>query len=334
MQPVENIEYPGFFNVPGYNLAISRDGRFVDLRLKRIREFKRHSQGYYVANIVIDKDNLDVIRRHRMLLLTFAYDKDHANLLGNHKNGIKGDDAIENLEWVTPKGNVNHAIELGLWHKAVVFQVRCVFTGEVKELTYSKRTAESLNMHKDTLKTRLVDDDPTWVYPEGKQYRTQDFEQNWVVPQDIDLALLRNGPKDLVCVRNLETGEEFQFRTAREAAKLVGVKDAAMSTWLSDKTQQIQLGEWQVKCGFFTPWREVTDLISELMDSNRRVYVVTIDQDGRKTVFPRAIDCARSNDLLPTTLDFRLKSNFAKVYPDGKRYGYLKKLQSVTPEMV
>lgn len=35
-----------------------------------------------------------------------------------------------------------------------------------------------------------------------------------------------------------------------------------------------------------------------------------------------AIACAKARKLLPTTLNWRLKSNGTKVYDDGCRYGY------------
>lgn len=51
---------------------------------------------------------------HRLVLLTFLPNKNSDELYVNHKDGIKYNNRLSNLEWVTAKENTNHAISIGL----------------------------------------------------------------------------------------------------------------------------------------------------------------------------------------------------------------------------
>jgi hypothetical protein len=53
-------------------------------------------------------------RIHRLVMMSFAYIPNCENLQVNHKDGIKSNNAIWNLEWVTPSENANHAVQTGL----------------------------------------------------------------------------------------------------------------------------------------------------------------------------------------------------------------------------
>lgn len=69
-------------------------------------------QGYRIVALAENKK----IRIHRLILEAFIgpCPPRHA---ANHKNGRKADNRLENLEWITPSENTQHAYRLGLMTK-------------------------------------------------------------------------------------------------------------------------------------------------------------------------------------------------------------------------
>jgi len=86
-------------------LNVTRYGIF-DAQGKQLKQY--NSCGYLRV-----RDGKSYSYVHRLIAEKYIPNP-HSKPQVNHKNGIKNDNRIENLEWVTPKENVRHAFKEGL----------------------------------------------------------------------------------------------------------------------------------------------------------------------------------------------------------------------------
>jgi len=78
------------------------------------------STEYPGLNLYIDNDTTKHLQLHIAMAKQYVHNPDPDNLIEvNHKNGIKDDFSIENLEWVTHIQNVQHAVDTGLTPKNI-----------------------------------------------------------------------------------------------------------------------------------------------------------------------------------------------------------------------
>lgn len=110
--------YEGIYEVSNFGQVRSLDrliraSNGVTRRTKgRDLKPQKNRGGYLFVNLKVNGIN-NFQRIHRLVAINFILGED-LKLHINHKNGIKTDNNIDNLEWTTQKENNSHARKLGL----------------------------------------------------------------------------------------------------------------------------------------------------------------------------------------------------------------------------
>ena len=90
---------------------ISNYGRIYSIPYKKIMKSRIDKYGYEVINLKKLKSSPMTV--HRIIANLFIPNPQNKPQV-NHINGIKTDNRVENLEWVTAKENIDHSIKIGL----------------------------------------------------------------------------------------------------------------------------------------------------------------------------------------------------------------------------
>lgn len=149
-EPIECRDHKGFFFIPFFsNYAISREGVVKNVKngsvvlvyIKKPSEASKRKNikdGYAVYCLPSEMGRTS-IGRHRALMLAFTWYPHNVDKLDvNHKNGVPGDDRLDNLEWATRSENNIHAVRAGLRTQNIHCYAYNVYTKE--ELAFASFT--------------------------------------------------------------------------------------------------------------------------------------------------------------------------------------------------
>ena len=320
---VECLDFPGFYEIPGYpRYAISKDG-IVFNKLTCTQLAGSKNPAGYVNVRITDGEKTLTWGLHRLLCYVFKHpSKDITNLVVNHINGIKDDNKLDNLEWVTYQENQEHAGLMGLTNKCAPVSIRKLDTKEVTDFPSMVKCAQYLKVSKDTVNWRVKAGEHR-VF-NGYQYRlTSDKPWREIKSGTVHDKVQSNSKA--ILVKFLLSGVVKQFNRITDFAKFFDMGVSTISIWLRRENQPVLPGLVQIK--FLddpNPWRKVEDPYGELQLStkNKRCVLATNAISGEERFFSSAIECSREMGIKPTALDYRLKTNGTRVFNDGYRYSY------------
>lgn len=93
------------------NYIVTKDGRVYNKKTHRFQKQNLTVNGYYTVSIRGKRRHV-----HRLVALCHIPNPDNLPQV-NHIDGNKTNNNVNNLEWVTPQENINHAIRTGLCKK-------------------------------------------------------------------------------------------------------------------------------------------------------------------------------------------------------------------------
>jgi hypothetical protein len=94
------------------HITLYEDGRLYNHKTKKFKKWTKDTNGYMKTQIWVGGKPKNV-HQHRLLAESFIPNPECKSQV-NHINGIKSDNRIENLEWVTQSENGKHSFANGL----------------------------------------------------------------------------------------------------------------------------------------------------------------------------------------------------------------------------
>ena len=94
----------------------TEDGEIYSTKTNKFLKQRLSKNGYKYVNLSIN-NKCKTYQVHRLIALVYIPNPNNLPQV-NHKNGIKIQNNVENLEWVTSLENVRHAHNNGLMHPA------------------------------------------------------------------------------------------------------------------------------------------------------------------------------------------------------------------------
>lgn len=180
---LECREKPGFNYIPGFTrYVVNAEGKFFCLKRQSYKTAHKTEKGYFrFEDLSPDATFIKSakMRRHRVVALAWLqYPGNVDEMHVNHKDGIKGNDWLDNLEWVTASGNVQHAKHMELIAPSKPVLVRNTITGEITRYLCVVDCAEDFRIAYSFIRNRL-DKSPKEVWFKCFQFKFESNLADW-----------------------------------------------------------------------------------------------------------------------------------------------------------
>jgi len=301
-----------FVPIPNYSrYTINKQGEVYDKITNTQLTPYRNYAGYYSYTLNDDSGHHGGVFRHRLLMMTFKPCNNMDSLVINHINGIKGDDRLDNLEWITRQENLYHAKSFNSATKIAPIIVTNTQTGEVTEYTSAAEAARYFGMHKDGILYRCRHS--------NKMFDGYYFKRKYPKPTYSKPNLYNTGFGKRVILRDIISNTIMRFETITKMLDFLQINQTTFSKQYDLSKQPVLLPSYQAKYEDDpAPWRDC-DFWKEINDRNNKTYVVEVYDSVTKKLFtyPTLKDASIAHHIDPPQACDRVKTNGLKIFRDG-----------------
>jgi len=253
--------HAGYAFIPGYSrYMVNLDGTIINF-VKNKKINNGYSLGYGRSGVTPDNRKISTCaNRHRLLALAWLdYPANVDKLEVNHINGIRGDDRIDNLEWVTQSQNALHAYAIGLnkGSNHIPVLVRNAVTKQIFEYSTITYCGEALGVSTATIMHRMYTPGQL-LFTGNLQFKLKNDPTPWREIIDLELENPERKMPRPVLVRNVFTNEIKRYDTGADAAIGEGSVIGTVNNALCVPAKLPHL-HFDIKYETDdTPWREYT----------------------------------------------------------------------------
>lgn len=234
----------------GYSkYEVNETGEIRNIKTMSIVKQTVDRSGYLTCRLYADDGRQTTVYVHRIVLSTFNPNSDRGRCIVNHKNGIKTDPSLGNLEWVSTIENIHHAGENYLSPKCRPVEIRRHSDYKIFRFPSAIDCSRFLNEPKDVILFRLNHSlQESVLWDNGFQYRWKPpIFKNWKPA----VTKGSQGKSRYVQVKDMEAKKIHLFSSQKDAAVFLNRSMGWISSRLRKDPQLIYCKRYQLQ--YYSP---------------------------------------------------------------------------------